>query len=93
MIQFTAILKVNSEHDVSETTGEVLATREGVVRNESFVYLYVHHQGHITLSLKSTFGDADLYISDSNLLPTYNVESYDFQSATCGTDVINLSTK
>lgn len=72
---------------------EVLASREGIVKNESFIYLYVYHQGNINLSLRSTFGDADLYISETNLLPTYNVDSYDLHSATCGVDMINIPEK
>lgn len=67
-----------------------MASQEGVIRNETFLYLYVYHEGYINLSLKSIFGDADLYISAKNLQPTYNVDSYDFHSATCGIDVINL---
>lgn len=93
IIQFSAILKVNSENDVSETRDEVLASIEGVVKNESFVYLYVYHQGYINLSLKSIFGDADLYISDTNLYPTYHVDSYDLHSATCGVDLVNVPAK
>lgn len=78
---------------MSEATGEVLASIKGVVKNESFVYLYVYHQGYINLSLKSTFGDADLYISDTNLHPSYHVDLYDLHSATCGVDVVNVPAK
>lgn len=60
------------------------------MKNESFVYFYVYHQGNIKLSLKSNFGDADIYISETNLLPSYGVDMYDLHSTTCGIDVINI---
>lgn len=83
---------MNSENEILDTD-QVLASLEGVVRNETFLYFYVYHDGYINLSLKSIFGDADLYISAKNLQPTYNVNSYDFHSATCGIDLITLPAK
>lgn len=83
---------MNSDDGVTEiqVKDAVLASRESVVKNETFVYLYVYHQGPIKLFLQSVSGDADLYISETTLLPSYGVESYDLHSATCGVDVINI---
>lgn len=36
----------------------------------------------------SSLGDADLYISDTNMYPTYEPDSYSLHSATCGDEII-----
>lgn len=93
MKKFLVIVEGCSENDVANFEEELLAVREGTVKNETFVYLYVFHQGNINLSLKSVAGDADLYISETNRLPTYDVDLYDLHSATCGIDVIRIPKK
>ncbi|XP_050504117.1 UPF0669 protein C6orf120 homolog [Diabrotica virgifera virgifera] len=72
------------------SNSEVLGYTEGVVGNESFVYYYIHHSGNIVLSLSSSVGDADMYISDTQVFPTYYPDTYDLHSATCGTDNVEI---
>ncbi|CAH1102660.1 unnamed protein product [Psylliodes chrysocephalus] len=71
-------------------SSELLGYRNGIVGNETFVYYYVHHSGNILISLTSSEGDADLYISETRVFPTFYPESYDLHSATCGTEVIEI---
>ncbi|KAG5896896.1 hypothetical protein JTB14_033534 [Gonioctena quinquepunctata] len=66
----------------------LLGYRSGVVGNESFLYFYIHHTGNIIMALNSSYGDADMYISETNMYPSYSLDSYDLHSATCGQDVI-----
>lgn len=42
------------------------------------------------ISLSSQLGDADLYISNSLQLPTYEPNSYILHSATCGVDTVHV---
>lgn len=56
----------------------------------NFTHIKLNEKGHLNLVLESTKGDADLYISDaSNSQPSW--AEYDFQSATCGDDVLDIS--
>ncbi|XP_018577448.1 UPF0669 protein C6orf120 homolog isoform X2 [Anoplophora glabripennis] len=70
---------------------ELLGRKEGTVGNENFSYYYIHHLGNILLSLKTNTGDADMYVSETNMIPTYDPDTYDLHSATCGQDVIEIS--
>ncbi|XP_065219690.1 UPF0669 protein C6orf120 homolog [Planococcus citri] len=44
----------------------------------------------LDISLSSKWGDADLYVSNSNQLPTYEPNSYILHSATCGIDRVHV---
>lgn len=35
-------------------------------------------------------GDADIYVSQTNLSPTYDLDNFDLYSATCGVDVVTI---
>ncbi|XP_057652406.1 UPF0669 protein C6orf120 homolog [Diorhabda carinulata] len=72
------------------SNSELLGYKEGVVGNESFIYYYIHHSGNIVISLNSSTGDADLYISETKLFPTYYPDTYDLHSATCGIDIVEV---
>lgn len=34
-----------------------------------------------------------MYISETNMIPTYDPETYDLHSATCGQDVVEIPSK
>jgi len=67
---------------------KLLAQTAGAIEKDNFSYFYINSHGPIILNLTSLIGDADLYISDSNMYPTYHPESYTLHSATCGEDII-----
>lgn len=66
----------------------VLQTLEDVVGAGNFTYFRLSRHGHLQLELQSLKGDADIYISDSTLKPTYN--NFEFHSVTCGMDVVDV---
>ncbi|CAH2012242.1 unnamed protein product [Acanthoscelides obtectus] len=68
----------------------LLDYKEGIVTSQNFTYYYIYHWSNILIILRSKSGDADIYISDSNMFPTYDVKSYDIHSATCGQEVIQI---
>ncbi|XP_018577446.1 UPF0669 protein C6orf120 homolog isoform X1 [Anoplophora glabripennis] len=85
------IFVVAANCDISTSQMELLGRKEGTVGNENFSYYYIHHLGNILLSLKTNTGDADMYVSETNMIPTYDPDTYDLHSATCGQDVIEIS--
>ena len=52
----------------------------------NFTYYKLTRPGNIKLVLDSLSGDADMYVSDSTLMPDY--ENYDTKSATYGEDIV-----
>ncbi|KAJ8980310.1 hypothetical protein NQ317_005231 [Molorchus minor] len=79
-----------SHCDVPNRELELLGRKDGIVGNENFTYYYIHHLGNIILSLESIFGDVDLYVSETNMVPTYDPDTYDLHSATCGLDIVEV---
>ncbi|KAL3271408.1 hypothetical protein HHI36_021889 [Cryptolaemus montrouzieri] len=69
---------------------ELLLYKNGEVLKENFVYFSVQDEGNIRLTLNSDLGDADLYIAQHSRVPTYEPDTYDLHSASCGEDVINV---
>ncbi|XP_044260811.1 UPF0669 protein C6orf120 homolog [Tribolium madens] len=63
---------------------------EGEVNGQEFVYYKIMHPGNLLLVLESLEGDADVYVSEKTPSPTYHPDSYDFHSATCGTDSVTI---
>ncbi|XP_059847410.1 UPF0669 protein C6orf120 homolog [Hypanus sabinus] len=59
---------------------------QGQVGPGNYSYLRLNHDGQIVLSMESRRGDADLYISDSTLHPSF--DDYELQSTTCGLDLV-----
>ncbi|KAJ8964824.1 hypothetical protein NQ314_004632 [Rhamnusium bicolor] len=86
---FTLMLEI-SDCEISTYQMELLGRKEGIIGNENFSYYYIHHLGNIVLSLESIVGDADMYVSETNMIPTYDPDSYDLHSATCGQDIIEI---
>ncbi|XP_007948674.1 UPF0669 protein C6orf120 homolog [Orycteropus afer afer] len=61
---------------------------QGQIGAGNYSYLRLNHEGTIVLRLHSLRGDADLYVSDSTLHPSF--DHYELQSATCGQDVVSV---
>ncbi|XP_075410369.1 UPF0669 protein C6orf120 homolog [Tenrec ecaudatus] len=59
---------------------------QGQIGAGNYSYLRLNQEGKIVLRLRSLRGDADLYVSDSTLHPSF--DDYELQSATCGPDAV-----
>ncbi|XP_068926573.1 UPF0669 protein C6orf120 homolog [Petaurus breviceps papuanus] len=59
---------------------------QGQIGAGNYSYLRLNHEGKIVLQMKSLKGDADLYVSDTTLHPSF--DEYELQSVTCGQDVV-----
>lgn len=59
---------------------------QGQVGAGNYSYLRLNHEGRVALRVRSMRGDADLYVSDSTLHPSF--DDYALQAATCGLDVV-----
>ncbi|KAM9792439.1 UPF0669 protein C6orf120 homolog [Neosynchiropus ocellatus] len=59
---------------------------QGHIGAGNYSYLRLNHDGRIVLHMRSLAGDADLYVSDKTLRPSF--DTYKLQSATCGPDVV-----
>ncbi|XP_040821103.1 UPF0669 protein C6orf120 homolog [Ochotona curzoniae] len=57
---------------------------QGHVGAGNYSYLRLNHEGRVVLRMRSLRGDADLYVSDRTLHPSF--DDYELQSATCGRD-------
>lgn len=57
---------------------------EGRVGSGNFTRLRTDHPGKLVLWLESLTGDADLYVSDKTLHPTY--DDYELAATSCGRD-------
>ncbi|XP_008065684.1 UPF0669 protein C6orf120 homolog, partial [Carlito syrichta] len=54
----------------------------------NYSYLRLSHEGRVVLRMRSLSGDADLYVSDGTLHPSF--DDYALQSATCGPDEVSI---
>ncbi|CAL8328996.1 unnamed protein product [Merluccius merluccius] len=59
---------------------------QGHIGAGNYSYLRLNHDGRIVLLMRSLKGDADLYVSDKTLRPSF--DTYKLQSTTCGQDVV-----
>lgn len=59
---------------------------QGQVGAGNYSYLRLNHDGRIILEMQSLKGDADMYVSDATLNPSF--DEYELQSSTCGLDVV-----
>uniref|UniRef100_T1JP50 Uncharacterized protein n=1 Tax=Strigamia maritima TaxID=126957 RepID=T1JP50_STRMM len=62
----------------------------GYVGGGNYSYYKLTLDGVLLLTLKSIEGDADLYISQNNLYPTFDVDEHALQSTTCGLDKVRI---
>ncbi|KAM4866256.1 UPF0669 protein C6orf120 homolog isoform 1-T1 [Thomomys bottae] len=61
---------------------------QGQIGAGNYSYLRLSHEGRVVLRMRSLRGDADLYVSDSTLRPSF--DDYALQSATCGPDAVAI---
>ncbi|KAG8504739.1 UPF0669 protein [Galemys pyrenaicus] len=67
---------------------ELLHVVQGRIGAGNYSYLRLSHEGRVVLRMRSLRGDADLYVSDSTLHPSF--DDYALQSATCGPDAVAI---
>ncbi|XP_028424496.1 UPF0669 protein C6orf120 homolog [Perca flavescens] len=75
-----------SEGDGIPEEWTLLHVVQGHIGAGNYSYLRLNHDGRIILHMQSLKGDADLYVSDKTLRPSF--DTYKLQSATCGQDVV-----
>ncbi|XP_075947941.1 UPF0669 protein C6orf120 homolog [Anarhichas minor] len=77
-----------SEDDDDDVPEEwtLLHVVQGHIGAGNYSYLRLNHDGRIILHMQSLKGDADLYVSDKTLRPSF--DTYKLQSVTCGHDVV-----
>uniref|UniRef100_A0A1A8GFH8 Chromosome 6 open reading frame 120 n=1 Tax=Nothobranchius korthausae TaxID=1143690 RepID=A0A1A8GFH8_9TELE len=74
------------EDDSTPDGWVLLHVVQGHIGAGNYSYLRLNHDGRIILHMQSLKGDADLYVSDKTLHPSF--DTYKLQSATCGHDVV-----
>ncbi|XP_066472655.1 UPF0669 protein C6orf120 homolog [Tiliqua scincoides] len=77
----------NEEEDIPEEW-ILLHVVQGQIAAGNYTYLRLNHEGKIVLQMQSLKGDADLYVSDVTLHPSF--DDYELQSVTCGQDVVRV---
>ncbi|XP_028904459.1 UPF0669 protein C6orf120 homolog [Ornithorhynchus anatinus] len=81
------VLSVNSfEEEEVPAEWVLLHVVQGQIGAGNYSYLRLNHEGKIILQMQSLKGDADLYVSDTTLHPSF--DDYELQSVTCGQDVV-----
>lgn len=84
-----ALLMVNSFEDEDVPAEWILLhVVQGQIGAGNYSYLRLNHEGKIVLQMQSLKGDADLYVSDMTLHPSF--DDYELQSVTCGQDVVHI---
>uniref|UniRef100_A0ACB8GBF3 Uncharacterized protein n=1 Tax=Sphaerodactylus townsendi TaxID=933632 RepID=A0ACB8GBF3_9SAUR len=84
-------LLIASTYDEEEDVPEewlLLHVVQGQIGAGNYSYLRLNHEGKIVLQINSLKGDADLYVSDRTLHPSF--DDYELQSVTCGQDVVHV---
>ncbi|TNM85712.1 UPF0669 protein C6orf120 homolog [Takifugu flavidus] len=75
-----------SEDDNIPKEWVLLHVVQGHIGAGNYSYLRLNHDGRIILHMRSLKGDADIYVSDKTLRPSF--DTYKLQSVTCGQDVV-----
>ncbi|KAJ8364967.1 hypothetical protein SKAU_G00137980 [Synaphobranchus kaupii] len=83
--QASAFLHTEEEDTIPEEW-ILLHVVQGHIGAGNYSYLRLNHDGNIILHMQSLKGDADLYVSDKTLRPSFDL--YKLQSVTCGQDVV-----
>ncbi|XP_059970915.1 UPF0669 protein C6orf120 homolog [Mesoplodon densirostris] len=83
--QAVSSLNASDEEEVPEEW-VLLHVVQGQIGAGNYSYLRLNHEGKIVLKMQSLKGDADLYVSDTTLHPSF--DDYELQSVTCGQDVV-----
>ncbi|KAL2306210.1 hypothetical protein Nmel_004125, partial [Mimus melanotis] len=85
--QVLFVVNAFEEEDVPEEW-ILLHVVQGQIGAGNYSYLRLNHEGKIVLQMRSLKGDADLYVSDVTLHPSF--DEYELQSVTCGQDVVHV---
>ncbi|XP_007897018.1 UPF0669 protein C6orf120 homolog [Callorhinchus milii] len=95
LVLTASALSLASGLSLAEEEAEVLPAEwallhvvQGQIGAGNYSYLRLSHDGKIVLRVRSLRGDVDLYVSDSNLHPSF--DEYDLQSSTCGQDMVAI---
>lgn len=75
-----------SEDDSIPEEWVLLHVVQGHIGAGNYSYLRLNHDGRIILHMRSLKGDADIYVSDKTLRPSF--DTYKLQSVTCGPDMV-----
>ncbi|KAI1305340.1 Uncharacterized protein HDE_01534 [Halotydeus destructor] len=62
----------------------------GTIGGGNYTYYTYDGKEPIRVKLVTTKGDADLYIGQQQLKPTFENEKHDLQSTTCGLDIVEV---
>ncbi|KAJ7411720.1 hypothetical protein WISP_101202 [Willisornis vidua] len=85
--QVLLVVNAFEEEDVPEEW-ILLHVVQGQIGAGNYSYLRLNHEGKIILHMRSLKGDADLYVSDVTLHPSF--DEYELQSVTCGQDIVHV---
>ena len=66
----------------------LLQTLTATIGGENYTHYRLSTQGRLRIVVESVVGDADLYISDATLSPTF--DEYAIQSNTCGREEVEI---
>ncbi|XP_068607194.1 UPF0669 protein C6orf120 homolog [Brachionichthys hirsutus] len=83
---FASSLSVVSALLNPEEAWLLLHVVQGHIGGGNYSYLRLNHGGRVVLLLRSLGGDADLYVSDRTLRPSF--DAYGLQAVSCGQDVV-----
>ncbi|XP_072031101.1 UPF0669 protein C6orf120 homolog [Amphiura filiformis] len=62
----------------------------GRIGGGNYTYYKLLRNGNIQIQLRSLEGDADLYVSQTALHPTFELDNFDVHSVTCGDDIVDI---
>ena len=79
-------LQPSTDEDGLPQEFTLLHVVQGHIGAGNYSYLRLNHDGRIVLLMRSLKGDADLYVSDKTLRPSF--DTYKLQSTTCGQDLV-----
>ncbi|KAH0617162.1 hypothetical protein JD844_028902 [Phrynosoma platyrhinos] len=90
LLAFQGLLRASAYNEDEDTPEEwlLLHVVRGQIGAGNYSYLRLNHEGKIVLHMQSLKGDADLYVSDVTLHPSF--DDYELQSVTCGQDVVYI---
>lgn len=89
-LAFQGLLIANAYDEEEDVPEEwiLLHVVQGQIAAGNYSYLRLNHEGKIVLQMQSLKGDADIYVSDETLHPSF--DDYELQSVTCGQDVVHV---
>lgn len=70
-----------------------LQTFHGVVGAGNYSYYRLTLEGNVVLTLTTIEGDADIYVSEHTLQPTFDPENHCMTSVTCGIDSVHIASE